>query len=401
MVDAAAPPAGRLDQARADKPARDEAATFVVGGADALEIYVEAAADGLFSPAQSPIWVGAWIGEARPDVVIAAIRRNGRTILAIALEVVERAAVRTAQFMGGNHANGNFPPICRSDAGSTTVEDLRLLFAAIAKARPDIDLIALERLADEIGGARNPLLTLPFRQSPNLSLGVDLSGGFNAMLGRANAKRKRKKHRSQARKFETAGGFRRRQARTAAEVDDLLTAFFAMKAVRFASMGIMDVFAETHIRNFFRTIFTRSLASPEPPFVLHALEVGGKVRAVTGSSRSHDRLICEFGAIADDDMAFASPGEFLFFDNIEEACRDGYAVYDFSVGDEHYKRLWCDLEIAQFDVLMPLTAKGRAAAAGLRLAARFKSYVKNNGMLWSLVKKFRKRNAEAVGMAEG
>lgn len=93
------------------------------------------------------------------------------------------------------------------------------------------------------------------------------------------------------------------------------------------------------------------------------------MRAITGSIRCHDRLICEFGAIADDDMAFASPGEFLFFDNIEEACLQGYAVYDFSVGDEHYKRLWCDLEIAQFDVLVPLTAKGRAAAAGLRLAA--------------------------------
>lgn len=399
MVDAAASPAGRLDQARADKPARDEAATFVVGGVDAFDTYLEAA-EGLFSPAQSPIWIGSWIDEARPDVVVAALRRNGRAILSIALEVVERASVRTARFMGGNHANGNFPPVRRCDARSISAEDMGLLVAAVAKARPDIDLIALERMADEIDGLRNPLLALPFRQSPNLSLGVDLSGGFDAMLARANAKRKRKKHRSQARKFETAGGFRRREARTAEEVDELLTAFFAMKAVRFASMGIADVFAEAHVRRFFRAIFTRSLATSDRPFVLHALEVGGKMRAVTGSSRCHDRLICEFGAIADDDMAFASPGEFLFFDNIEEACREGYAVYDFSVGDEHYKRLWCDLEIAQFDVLVPLTAKGRAAAAGLRLAARFKSFVKNNRLLWKLVKRFRKRAAQQAEPTE-
>lgn len=400
MVDAAAPPAGRLDRTRADRPVRDEAATYSVAGIDAFDAYLEAAVDGLFSPAQSPIWIGSWIDETRPDVIVATIRRDGRTILSIALEVTARAGVRTARFMGGNHANGNFPPVSRAYAESITGEDLRLAFAAVAKARPDIDLITLERLADEIGGVRNPLLALPFRHSPNLSLGVDLNGGFDATLGRTNAKRKRKKHRSQARKFETAGGFRRREARTAGEVDDLLTAFFAMKAARFARMGIADVFAEANVRNFFRSIFTRSLTASGSPFVLHALEVGGKMRAVTGSSRCHDRLICEFGAIADDDMAFASPGEFLFFDNIEEACLQGYAVYDFSVGDEHYKRLWCDLEIAQFDVLVPLTAKGRAAAAGLRLAARFKSFVKNNRVLWGLVKRFRKSAAQPADADE-
>ena len=112
---------------------------------------------------------------------------------------------------------------------------------------------------------------------------------------------------------------------------------------------------------FFHTLFADALAETPPPFVLHGLEVGGKLRAVTGSSRCGKRLICEFGAIAEDELAHASPGDFLFFDNIEEACQRGLAVYDFSVGDEPYKRLWCDLETRHFDVIVPLTTKGRAA----------------------------------------
>ena len=101
---------------------------------------------------------------------------------------------------------------------------------------------------------------------------------------------------------------------------------------------------------------------PPPPFVLHGLEVDGTLRAVTGSSRTSTRIICEFGTIADDDLAHASPGDFLFFENIAEACRQGLAVYDFSVGDEPYKRLWCDLETRHFDVIIPLSAKGRLLA---------------------------------------
>ena len=166
-----------------------------------------------------------------------------------------------------------------------------------------------------------------------------------------------------------------------------------MKEVRFQKMGIANVFAEAEVKRFFRAIFAEALKEPKPPFVLNGLEVGGKIRAVTGSSLCGDRLICEFGAIADDDLAHASPGEFLFFDNIQQACEDGFAVYDFSVGDEPYKRLWCDLEIRQFDVLVPLTAKGRLLAASMRQATRLKAFIKNNRFIWKLAKTFRKKAA--------
>ena len=126
------------------------------------------------------------------------------------------------------------------------------------------------------------------------------------------------------------------------------------------------------------------------------MEVAGKIRAATGSSLSGDRLICEFGAIAEDDLAHASPGEFLFFDNIQQACKDGFAVYDFSVGDEPYKRLWCDLEIRQFDVMVPLTAKGQLLAASMRQTTRLKAFIKNNRFIWKLAKTFRKKAAAPV-----
>lgn len=400
MVDAATHLVRISNRSEAHMLQQKEATTVAVGAGKALETYLAAAADGICSPAQNPLWINSWIAETQPDFVVATLKRAGQAVFSVALQINRTGPVRTARFMGGHHANGNFAPLARSGVRSIDTEDLQMLMAAVRKARPDIDLIAFERLATEIGGIANPLLLLPHMQSPNLSLGVDLDGGFDAMLGRVSGKRKRKKHRSQTRKFETAGGFRRREAHSVAEVDEFLTAFFAMKQVRFKKMGVPDVFAEPQVQRFFRAIFANSLSTPEPPFMLHALEVAGKIRAVTGSSRCHERMICEFGAIAEDDMSFASPGEFLFFDNIEEACKDGYEVYDFSVGDEPYKRLWCNLEIRQFDVLVPLSAKGRAAAAALRLGSRFKAFVKNNRFVWSLVKTFRKKTAAQAEPAE-
>ena len=344
-----------------------------------------------FSPTQSPAWIAAWSEQVGSDLIVASLSAGGRPLLMIALEVVRTGPFRVARFPGGRHANGNFPLLC--DSATVTPASLRSMCEAIARARPDIDLLALERLTDSIEGVTNPLLSLPHAPSPNLALAVDLEGGFEALLSRSSGKRKRKKHRSQSRKFEAAGGFRLITAATPDECERLLSEFFDMKRDRFAKMGVADAFAEPSVKAFFRRLFVGALGQDRPDFVLDALEVGGKLRAVTGSSRRGNRLICEFGAFREDDLAQASPGDFLFFENIQRACRDGYAVYDFSVGDEPYKRLWCDIESPQLDVFMPLTMKGRLATLALRTISRAKAWVKNNRTLWALVKTLRRRGA--------
>ncbi|RVA00544.1 GNAT family N-acetyltransferase, partial [Mesorhizobium sp. M7A.F.Ca.US.002.01.1.1] len=209
-----------------------------------------------------------------------------------------------------------------------------------------------------------------------------------------------KKHRSQIRKFETVGSHRRIEAGTPDEVDRLLDAFFEMKELRFRKMGIANVFGDAQVRGFFRALFSQALSEDKPSFVLHGLEVAGKLRAITGSSRSGKRLICEFGAIAEDDLGHASPGDFLFFDNIQEACETGFEVYDFSVGDEPYKRLWCDIETRHFEVLVPLTVKGRMLALTLRQGARLKAFVKNSPTIWKLTKVLRRKAAGQAAPSE-
>lgn len=346
-----------------------------------------------FAPAQSPAWVTAWTATSGADCVIVTVR-DGSTEVALPLDIVNVGPVRVARFMGGSHANGNFPPSAGGQISAAAIAQ------AVRTARPDVDLVRLERLMHNLAGLANPLAHLANGESPNVSLAVDLDGGFDALLARTSGKRKRKKHRSQTRKFEAVGSFRRIEASTPAEVNRVLDDFFVLKARRFQEFGLTDVFADDGVRRFFRTLFTEALDQSPRPYVLHALEVAGKLRAITGSSRTADRLICEFGAIADDDLGHASPGEFLFFDNIQEACRDGYAIYDFSVGDEHYKRLWCNLEDRHFDVLVPVSAKGRVLAGLLGAASRTKRAIKSNRTLWPLIKRLRRSRAAPAPVDE-
>lgn len=379
-------------------PETQVARTFSVSGGSDLSSYGGLCRTAVVAPAQCADWVTHWMAEIHPDTVIAELGMEGMPVFALALEVERLGPFSIARFMGGRHANGNFAPTNRSWTSSAGRNDFEALFRIIGKARPDIDLIMLERLAPELDGIPNPLLSLPHCASPNLALAVDLTGGFERVLGPSRINRRRKKHRAQIRKFEAAGSYRRFEATSIAETSTLLEAFFAMKAQRFSKMGIANVFADVRVRKFFRALFLGALAAQPRRFVLHGLEVAGKLRAVTGSSIARNRLVCEFGAIEDDELSQSSPGDFLFFENICEACERGYAVYDFSVGDEPYKRQWCNLEIRQFDVLVPLTVRGRLLAHGLEQRSRLKTMLKNNPTIWRLAKLLRRKARSLIAV---
>lgn len=348
-------------------------------------------------PAQEPRWVEAW-QDAAP-VVVVELTENGAPVLMLPLELARVGTLKVARFIGGRHANANYPAFRTQDAAPT--DWLPVLRRSLRASGHKADLLLLERMNDEREGVRNPLLGFAVEPSPNLALAVTLADSFEDLLSRPLHRKRAAKNRAQARKFEAAGGWRRIEADTPEEATRLLEAFFALKAERFRHAGIPDVFAEPSTRDAFTDLFARGAVDAAPRFRMQGLEVGGKLRALTGTSYGTDRVTCEFGAIASDELSKQSPGEFLFYLNIEDAYARGAALYDFGVGDEPYKRSWCDAEMTHWDAVVPLSFKGRALAGMLRGAARLKTVLKRSPFLWRAFKRLRKQTAGATGSAGG
>lgn len=356
--------------------------------AAAMAAYETFCADAVHAQAQHPLWIRSWIEATGADALIATVSRDGRPAVCLALEVVRAGAFRLARFVGGSHANGNFAAMSGTETQPLTAPEGKALSDALHAARPDIDLVVLERQNPQWESRTNPLRGLATMQSPNVSLAVDLSGGFDAMLSRHNGKRKRKKYRLQLRRFEEAGGHRLIEARTVEEVDRLMDAFFELKAARFRKQGIANVFEPQDVQAFFRMLFTEAVRRPSPPFLLTGIEVAGELRGIHGMSVVADGLVCEFSAMREDELQI-SPGFFLDYTAMEGACARGLAFFDFSVGDEDYKRSWCDLETWQFDTLLPLTLKGRMLSGWKMARSRAVRALKSNAALWSLTKRLR------------
>lgn len=366
-----------------------EAVIRVSGAHDmALDDYAFFCAHAVHGAPQHPVWINAWKEATGADILLVTIERAGRQAFALALEVAEEGFCRVARVPGDRHANGTFIATARDAGGPLSPAEGARLADAIRSARPDIDLITIERQNPKQDGLDNPLGTLSPVRTPNVSLSFSLEGGFDATIERQGGKRKPKKYRTQQRKFEQMGGFRVYAANDPAEVETVIETFFRIKRERLLKAGIPDAFGTPEIQAFFRKLFTDALDARPLPYQLHALEVDGEIRAISGSSILANSVVCEFGGIRDDEPG-TSPGFFLEFDCIREACEAGKSVYDFSVGDEPYKRSWCDIETWQFDTYMPLSAKGRLFLLKKRARDRIVGLVKSNDRLWGAVKRLR------------
>ncbi|PSH67874.1 GNAT family N-acetyltransferase [Phyllobacterium brassicacearum] len=345
--------------------------------------------DSLSGPSQTADWFSHWHSNANADCLVAALYAVDKPVFILPLEVVKKGPVRVAIYAGGPHANCNFPALSRTQKFGRN--ELANLFDDLHKVRPDIDLVWLSRQLDELGGAKNPLLQLPARENANVSLAITLDRNFDTVLGRNNAKRKRKNHRQHTRRFEEAGGYRIVTATTVSETEAMLSNYFVWKADRVAKAGIKNTYEPAGIKGFFHQLFAAETHAAAPRFQLKALEVAGTYRAVLGKSHAKGQTFIDFIGIADDELASASPGEFLFFEDIQDSCNTDLSIYSFGIGDEPYKRSWCDIEIPTYDTNISLTTKGRMYAGYLAGRERLVQKVKQNDVVWARVKKVRSR----------
>lgn len=339
-------------------------------------------------------WCFAWAKTHSNPLAIAVGRRSGETVFILPLEIVRRGMVKSAQFIGARFNNinsGLFSAGFRANAGTAEATQISQTLATLLSGKAD--LVSMTNIPLEWRGERHPLAGLPAIENQNHAFQLPLLPDFEQTINQLNAKRRRKKFRSQCRRLESTGGFEHVIASNPKEKNRLLNTFFEQKAIRFKALGIPNVFQAPETQAFFRMLLDADSGSHDTPLELHAIrlkgELEGKIAAIAGLSRKGDHVICQFGSIDEDVAADASPGELLFWLMIERSCEEGAALFDFGLGDQDYKRRWCTVETVQHDILLPVSAMGHLAAIAQRGVTRAKAAIKGNPHLYSVIQRLR------------
>jgi CelD/BcsL family acetyltransferase involved in cellulose biosynthesis len=326
-------------------------------------------------------WMAGWwdhigsISKASPHVTV--LRDDtGKPVLLLPLVRKQVGPLYVGFFMGGKHTNFNLPVWC-PDRLNQPAAGLNALLNGLRNNGPRLDLLVLLNQPGTWRGVANPILDVPHEASASRAYAGELQGDFEALLKERMGANSRKKLRQKERQLAALGPVAFQRARTPAEIDRVLEAFFQQKAARMGEQGLSNAFDAAGVKEFTRAASHEiDPDTMEPVIELYALSVRDTIIATFGGIVAGGRFSGMFNSIAGAEFRNYSPGELLLANLIRMCCERGLDRFDLGIGDAAYKRVYCGDAEALYDSVIPITAAGQVAAplwrAGLALKGKVK-----------------------------
>ncbi len=165
------------------------------------------------------------------------------------------------------------------------------------------------------------------------------------------------------------------------------------KTLQFARMGVANLFAKPGYPEFYREVATtrRDLVH------VSRLDVGAVPAAVNYGLTFRGCYYHVLASYTDHEMSKFGPGAAHLHELMGYAIGRGCNMFDFTIGDERYKRDWCDAELKLFDHVAIATARGAVVAGPLLAVGSLKRWIKQTPMIWNAFTKVR----SALGSLRG
>jgi len=343
------------------------------------------------TPYQRFDFLGPWqrqVGEREglSPFIVVAYDAERRPLLLLPLTLGHRHGVRTAGFMGGKHATFNMALCDRTFAANATAVDLDALISGI-RGRSEADVLTLNQQPLRWRDLPNPLALLPSQSSANDCPLMTIVPDEPPTARISNSFRRRLK--GKERKLQALPGYRYCVADTDAEIKRLLDAFFRIKPLRMAEQQLPNVFAEPGVEGFIRDACMTQLAGGGHAIDIHALECDDEVIAIYAGVADGHRFSMMFNTYTMSDNSRYSPGLILMRNIVDHHAERGYRALDLGIGSDDYKKLFCRSDEPIFDCFIPLSLRGKMAAAAMSGVTRVKRLVKHNPALFRMAQKLR------------
>jgi CelD/BcsL family acetyltransferase involved in cellulose biosynthesis len=337
-------------------------------------------------------WLSTWqrhIGAlegVRPAVVLGRDDR-GETLFILPLAVTDRRYGRVLSFLGSELCDYNAPMLAPKFA-RTVPEPLPLLQRVFAtlRARFGYDLVNFEKMPETVGTQANPLLGLPTILHPSSAYLTPLAADWETFYREKRSSTTRQRDRGKLKKLGRFGEVRIVHPMSDADTTATLDKLMVQKGNAFARMGVSNMFARPGYREFYRAMAT----GPATRQFTHVsrLQVGDEFAAVNLGLTFRDRYYYVLASYGDGELSRFGPGAAHLRDLMQYAIGRGFRIFDFTVGDEPYKRDWCG-ESRLHDHIAGVSAGGVLVAAVLRTAVTLKRRIKRNPTLWNIAFKAR------------
>jgi CelD/BcsL family acetyltransferase involved in cellulose biosynthesis len=344
---------------------------------------------------QSFDWLAKWqrhIGAPGGTVpaIVTGRDSRGALVFIFQLAIETRGPLRRLTWLGSDLCDYNAPLIARDFSNCMSPERFASLWRDIVKrlrgdARFRFDLVDLQKMPEAVGGQRNPFLDLPVRANPSGAYVATLAQDWEAYYAAKRSSATRKKERRQLKHLVEHGAVQFVEVRERADIERTVATLIEQKSRAFARMGVENLFERPGYRAFYLDIAGACGALTH----VSRLDVGVTTAAVSLGLTFRDCYYLVLSSYHDGEISRFGPGRAHLHELLRHAIERGFRRFDFTIGDEPYKRDWSDIEVRLCDHLDAVTMRGTMTVALTTTYRRAKRFIKQTPALWHAYSKVR------------
>jgi len=363
--------------------------------ADCSDAWLTFEKQAVMTPYQQYGWLEPWFRHvgSKQGMTPLLVRgdANGKTVFLWPFGLQRINGLQICRWLGGKQCNYNLGLYDGDILPELDVATLRAFLQSIAEAAGGIDVFELYNQPKCWNGHTNPFGQFEQQASPSPCYRMALHRDFEELERSVRNPRSVQSLRRKGRKLATRYGPTRMATPVrAADIAPVFNAFLAQRAVRFAAMGVANVFAGSAMNGFLREVAEPGTEGGRPVLQFHAMMAGDAVCATYAGLSQNGHFSCFVNSVDLDEFGKYSPGELILSGLIEHCCKEGLTGFDLGMGKERYKLSWC-VEDPLFDSFIPITPLGRLQTAKARAFLSIKRTIRSNPKLWSIAKSVRKQ----------
>ena len=338
-------------------------------------------------------WLSKWqqhVGDlrgARPAIVLGR-DAHGVLLFILPLAIETQGPIRRLTWLGSELCDYNAPLIARDfwrhvgDFAALWREAQRHLQS---NPRLCFDFIDLQKMAETLGDKRNPFLSLTTQRNASSAHVATLGRSWEEYYKAKRSSETRKKERKQLRRLGELGEVRFVDVSDKPEIARTIETLMQQKSKAFARMGVEDLFARPGYRAFWLDVATTLRG------VTYAsrLDVGSTIAATSLGLTHRGCYYLVLSSYHDGEVMRFGPGRAHLHELLRHAIEHDIRHFDFTIGDEPYKRDWADVEVRLYDHLQAATLRGAVVVAMISAFRRTKHLIKTTPALWQAYSKAR------------
>lgn len=309
------------------------------------------------------------------QLCIVVVSSGGKPVALFPIGICVRYGFRTMEFLGGYLSDYNAPLFQHQ---IVTKETLKEIWRCVESVLPRHDLLRFSRMPGLIEDKKNLFVDILEAKRESISHSANLNKGWDCFSEKL-PERFKKDNARMRRRLSELGVLKFKVIDEAGAFSKVIDQLLELKERRYIETGVRNILANAGVRRFYEQSFSLNGASVKPH--LAGLFLNDKLIAGHWGLLYANRYYYLVPCYATGQWAKYSPGRLLLENLVEWSAKNNIEIFDFTVGGEAYKDIWCDLEMHLYGSYKGKNFKGWI---GLIILNAIK-YAKTNGRVRGLI----------------